>query len=466
MLVNKATLLLLASLSTTAGQNVCSDIQTMPMPGEMNTITFVGYQPTVTRLVGRNMVRTQTCSCVCHQIVTVTNHASPIQYVHEPFAVQGNKVIVTNFGSVPSVGELTTTSIEIIAGEATCDTGSTSTSAPTSAPLTSAAFTLGAVSFSLLSGNAFGAVASMMFGLFMSVSADDASCSPVEVEIYQDYADLINYEAKSGQHEVCGPETFYYKHHPLAHGGYEGCVSEKYLYPCAQDNEGARTASLYAKYPYNWDLATKTCVETGYTYQNRTFWIVSGDPLDKYELVKRTGLNPVVTFPLLAGPYPSYTNGPGERTTDDTLSAKSKAYDFLVYIDAFKEENRDDWYVSFTEGAESGMVITWGAQALDIARTTCNRAIYVFNEVPSYSYSTTDAAAFANRYSSSFYSGPECECTADNSCTNPTVSITIVGWFPGTPVPSRTGGDGIEYVATSSSPLSPWFESIVFPENP
>ena len=35
-----------------------------------------------------------------------------------------------------------------------------------------------------------------------------------------------------------------------------------------------------------------------------------------------------------------------------------------------------------------------------------------------------------------------------------------------TPLPVRTGGDGLTYAADSTSAASPWFESMVFPENP
>jgi hypothetical protein len=83
--------------------------------------------------------------------------------------------------------------------------------------------------------------------------------------------------------------ALYWKHHASVFGGYEGCVGEKTYYPCAQDSEGITEEEgvLYKMTPINWD--GKSCVETGYAVENRTFWILWGDPLDKHELNKRTG---------------------------------------------------------------------------------------------------------------------------------------------------------------------------------
>jgi hypothetical protein len=316
-----AAIFLATSIGKSLGQGSCATIPyDLPKSG-MHKLTTTGYKPTVKRVVGNGV---------------------------------GNKVFIKNYEAKPVKSTVCFFCSDILlsAGDTCAVSTSAPTKAPTKAPVTptSAAFAVSALSF-LSGGGSLGMVLSLFVGLFMSVSADD-SCSNVEIEINQDYTDLINYDFKSGDYNECPPETVYYKHHPLAFGGYEGCVSEKYLYPCPQDNEGMRSASLYAKYPYNWDSTINSSVPPGYTFQTRPFWTVSGDPLDKYELVKRTGLNPTVTFPLLAGPYPSYTNGPGELATDDTVSAKHSAYDLQVYLGAFKEEERDDWYVSFNEGAE------------------------------------------------------------------------------------------------------------------
>lgn len=124
------------------------------------------------------------------------------------------------------------------------------------------------------------------------------------------------------------------------------------------DDEGGE---LYAKYPINWNGTA--CVETGYTTENRTFWILWGDPLDKKELNERTGLNPVVSFPFNRGPYPRYDEGvPLDEAIDDSADARAAAKDLLVYIGAFEEEELDDWTVTFTEGAESGMTHIWAGK--------------------------------------------------------------------------------------------------------
>ena len=202
--------------------------------------------------------------------------------------------------------------------------------------------------------------------------------------------------------------------------------------------------------------------------ENRTFNIGGGNPMDKYELAKRTGFNPTVTFPLIAGPYPSYTIGSGESATslDDTADAKQKAFDLLTYMGAFKEADRSKWYVGFTEGAEQSIVFAIAGMALNIAQTTCNRNIFIFNEVPSYGHSISEAAVWANRYNSTFYNGTECTCYSGNTCKLPIVSLIYVGWIRGTPLPERMGGDGLNYTADSTLNGSPWMETLVYPENP
>jgi hypothetical protein len=264
--------------------------------------------------------------------------------------------------------------------------------------------------------------------------------------------------------------ALYWSHHPMVYGGYEGCVAEKAYYPCAQDWEGIddeeEEGSLEAKYPLAWN--GQECVSTGYTTENRTYWVLWGDPLDKHELNARTGLNPVISFPLNRGPYPTYDLGtPLEDAIDDSADARAMFKDLLVYKGAFTESELADYEVSMTSGAGPGMVTLWGAKALEIARTTCNRDIYALMEVPAYGYDTGASAKYANLYADSFYNGTECMCSnTTEGCHAPTVTITEVGWLPRTDLPTMMGGDGMMYVANSESDASPWFESLVFPENP
>ena len=116
------------------------------------------------------------------------------------------------------------------------------------------------------------------------------------------------------------------------------------------------------------------------------------------------------------------------------------------------------------------LILSWSLkylwQALEIAQTTCNRDIYALMEVPAYGYAPSDAAAIVNKFSDTFYNSTECLCFADDSCLEPTVTISNRGWLPLTPFPVELGGDNITYAADSTSLSSPWFESMVFPENP
>lgn len=87
-------------------------------------------------------------------------------------------------------------------------------------------------------------------------------------------------------------------------------------------------------------------------------------------------------------------------------------------------------------------------------------------EAPAYGYSNGNSAELVNRHASSFYNSSECLCFETDSCKDPTVTITNRGWLPLTPFPVEMGGDGLMYAADSAAPESPWFESMVFPENP
>lgn len=86
-------------------------------------------------------------------------------------------------------------------------------------------------------------------------------------------------------------------------------------------------------------------------------------------------------------------------------------------------------------------------------------------EAPAYGYSGGEIALWVNNHASSFYAGDECLCAIDGTCNDPIVTINNVGFFPPN-IPSRLGGDNITYAANSASAASPWFESMVFPENP
>ena len=145
--------------------------------------------------------------------------------------------------------------------------------------------------------------------------------------------DLIMQAHSSGQYEACGPEQLMWTHHPDVYGGFSGCVGENGYNPCAQD--GFSGISATGK-PYLYNISTGTCTPTSYTWADREFWILWGHPQDKYELTKRTGLNPVVSFPFNRGPYPSMLESGGDHG-DDAADARATAKDLLVYLGAFTE---------------------------------------------------------------------------------------------------------------------------------
>ena len=138
-------------------------------------------------------------------------------------------------------------------------------------PIDSGSLAMFGVSY-LLGAPALLTAASLLLATIPFSSAEEIPS--ITVDIYIDVDKLL--VADSGNSD-CPPETMLWKHHDSVFGGYEGCVSEKYLYPCAQ----------YARPESDWNVEKLPlayldgeCVESGYTQENRTFWILWGDPLD------------------------------------------------------------------------------------------------------------------------------------------------------------------------------------------
>jgi hypothetical protein len=283
---------------------------------------------------------------------------------------------------------------------------------------------------------------------------------------------------KSGQYEECPAETTWWTHHAnvdrprtkilcrfspthcsmcaQVYGGHEGCVGEAGYLPCEQDGFGGISAT--DKF-YLYNTSTGECTATGKTMSTRAFWVLWGYPQDKYELTKRTGLNPVVTFPFNRGPYPSMAESGGDHG-DDAIDARATAKDLLVYLGAFSVEELKTWSVSFTEGAEQGHIQNIAAAALIMARTTCNRDISILVEAPAYGYDLTTAAALATA------AGGFLDCSALYPELQEEITLNYIGWMPGSAFPTATGADGLAYAADSADPNSPWLETMVFPENP
>ena len=258
---------------------------------------------------------------------------------------------------------------------------------------------------------------------------------------------------KSGQFEECPAETTWWTHHANVYGGYEGCVGENGYLPCAQDGFGGLSAT--DKF-YLYNTSTGECTSTGKTMTTRAFWVLWGHPQDKYELTKRTGLNPVVTFPFNRGPYPSMAESGGDHG-DDAIDARATAKDLLVYLGAFSRGEIETWSVAFTEGAEQGHIQNIAAAALIMARTTCNRDISILVEAPAYGYDLDTAAALATA------AGGFLDCSALYPALQEEITLNYVGWMPGSAFPTATGADGLVYAADSADPNSPWLETMVFP---
>ncbi len=51
---------------------------------------------------------------------------------------------------------------------------------------------------------------SLLFCLSFSIGASQ-QCTPINIEIFQDYAALANEDYKSGTYDVCPPEAMYWK---------------------------------------------------------------------------------------------------------------------------------------------------------------------------------------------------------------------------------------------------------------
>ena len=187
--------------------------------------------------------------------------------------LQGTSIVLKDYDMLPEVST-TESGLMIAAGES-CDGTGTTTGSPTSSPTASTSGgALAAVGLSslFLGGPAIVTAASFFLAAVPFANAEDMPS--ITVDIYMDADQLLHEESLNTE---CPVETAYWKHHDSVFGGYEGCVSEKYLYPCGQ----------YARPedPWNTDklplaFVDGECVETGYTMEDRTFWILWGDPLD------------------------------------------------------------------------------------------------------------------------------------------------------------------------------------------
>mmetsp|Transcript_83514 Transcript_83514/g.233024 ORF Transcript_83514/g.233024 Transcript_83514/m.233024 type:complete len:780 (+) Transcript_83514:59-2398(+) len=386
------------------------------------------------------------------------------------------KIVITKYTHVPSA--------EVVDGALVVTSGSCSSPASTPAPTADTAGTETSAAIRGISHALFPAVIattltakhipalSLVAGALFATPAQasgHASCdAAMEVEVHAltmaDVDSFVSQQEKTGQFRVCPPETVYHEFHSDVYGGYKGCVGDAGMIPCAQDGFGGMAAQQSLTKPYEFDAATSTCSDTGRTLADEILWILWGLPMDTHELLNRTGMNPVVHLPLARGSYPSH--GWGGDHGDEGLDAKAVDDDWLEYLGAFTKSELATYKTTLTEGTEQGMVLSYAAMMVHIAKTTCNRDIHLLVQAPTYGYNYAAAVQLANNQASAFLNHSSCSCFADDSCKRPTLTMQRHGWFPGQPLPRAVGDDGAEYDASSSSDASPWFERMVWPENP
>jgi hypothetical protein len=104
----------------------------------------------------------------------------------------------------------------------------------------------------------------------------------------------------------CFPFTAqYWEHQAEVFSGFTGCVAERGLYPCASDatDISREDGAFYASSAVIWDPEQDVCVETGNTIEDQLFIIRGGNPMNKHELVKRTGVSTSIHFQSIVASY-------------------------------------------------------------------------------------------------------------------------------------------------------------------
>jgi hypothetical protein len=395
------------------------------------------------------------------------------------------KIVITQYSHAPTV-EVVGNDLVVTAGSCGADAPAAPGPAPPPAPVTATTdgpeevssglsynpsiVALTAATLAVVKRSpALGLSAGVLAAVSARAGAEDCSAA-MEVEIYAEVtqADVdawVSKKFKTGQYRDCPAESVYHEFHPeTAWKGYKGCAGDAGLIPCAQDGFGGLSTQKSLMKPYEFDMDTGTCTKTNRTFADSIYWILWGLPMDTHEMVKRTGMNPVVYFPLERGSYPSH--GWGGSHGDEAVDAKPIDDEWQVYLGAFTKSEMATYKTTLTEGTESGMVMAYAAMMIKIAKTSCNRQIYLLVQAPTYGYSMGTAVTWANNRKSQFLNHSSCSCFATDTCKDGTITLTRVGWFPGQDLPKRAGDDGVMYDGASTSDKSPWFERMVWPENP
>ena len=241
--------------------------------------------------------------------------------------------------------------------------------------------------------------------------------------------------------------------------GYAGCVAESGATPCG-----------WTDY-YTYSSTTRTCTTkaTGSTMQTALHTVRGGSPTMTADMLRYTNTEtlPTITFPAIPMAYPSAGSDPNNVESKE-LELTTKA--FMTYYGSQMDFTDMNFYLTY--GTENGMVATVAIKLLEIARTTCNRALPVLLEAPAYGYDWNSAVMWADARKANFYNGAECPCRNETGgCLRAgQLSLTQVGWSPtqfaAGVAPMRADAFGVMHTPNSTSPNSPWFQTNVIPGNP
>ena len=238
--------------------------------------------------------------------------------------------------------------------------------------------------------------------------------------------------------------------------GYAGCVSEA----------GARPCGWTDYYTYN--PTTRACTTIG-SMQTAIHTIRSGSPTMTADMLRYTNMDtlPTITFPAIPMAYPGAGSDPSNVESKE-LELTTKA--FMTYYGSQMDFTDMNFYLTY--GTENGMVASVAIKLLEIARTTCNRALPVLLEAPAYGYDWGASVMWADVRRANFYNGAECPCRNETGgCLRAgQLSLTQVGWSPtqfaAGVAPMRADAFGVMHTPNSTSPNSPWFQTNVIPGNP
>lgn len=272
------------------------------------------------------------------------------------------------------------------------------------------------------------------------------------------------------KHDTC-EATQFYTQFTHAFGGFAGCVSTYSSKPCeGYPNHDFVFSSQGSKRSLQmYDPHTKTCVDdTSVTAANRTISLWLAVPsATKADLIK-AGYTPTTS---IADPmeshlpfgfqYSRYTgawnSGVYQSGILEELFLSYRAV--YKYLDIFNDAQLASFPLDgYATGAENSMVQLVAIRAYDIAKRTCTRSFYVYQNAengPHYGFDFRlgTAAYYTNeaRRSSNYANHATCPAGTPVDVTIQfTQNASVVPGFP----------------VSSTATESPWMEILVIPNNP